>query len=125
MHLDLVGQQEPVVLLLDGSTQQWHELHLDVFRLLVAGAAVGLVYIEEACAASRHVYTLGHELHLDMSNPQGHMPTDCRTCALRFKINLITVSRVPFTSEIIFLQYVRHVTGNDKDYLRKIPRVVW
>ncbi len=20
---------------------------------------------------------------------------------------------------------VRHVTGNDKDYLRKIPRVVW
>jgi hypothetical protein len=25
------------------------------------------------------------------------------------------------------IQYciVRHVTGNDKDYLRKIPRVVW
>ncbi len=22
-------------------------------------------------------------------------------------------------------QAVRHVTGNDKDYLRKIPRVVW
>ncbi len=21
--------------------------------------------------------------------------------------------------------YVRHVTGNDEDYLRKIPRVVW
>ncbi len=21
--------------------------------------------------------------------------------------------------------FVRHVTGNDKDYLRKIPRVVW
>jgi hypothetical protein len=23
------------------------------------------------------------------------------------------------------ITYVRHVTGNDKDYLRKIPRVVW
>jgi hypothetical protein len=23
------------------------------------------------------------------------------------------------------IQSVRHVTGNDKDYLRKIPRVVW
>ncbi len=23
------------------------------------------------------------------------------------------------------LHTVRHVTGNDKDYLRKIPRVVW
>ncbi len=61
------------MLLLDVSTLQWHELHLYVFRLLVrvAGAAVGLVYTAEACAASGHVYTLGHELHLDVSNPQG------------------------------------------------------
>ncbi len=30
---------------------------------------------------------------------------------------------------LFYLKYgkdtVRHVTGNDKDYLRKIPRVVW
>ncbi len=25
----------------------------------------------------------------------------------------------------LFIHIVRHVTGNDKDYLRKIPRVVW
>jgi hypothetical protein len=24
-----------------------------------------------------------------------------------------------------YIKVVRHVTGNDKDYLRKIPRVVW
>ncbi len=24
----------------------------------------------------------------------------------------------------VYLHYVRHVTGNDQDYLRKIPRVV-
>ncbi len=26
---------------------------------------------------------------------------------------------------IHYIDVVRHVTGNDKDYLRKIPRVVW
>ncbi len=26
---------------------------------------------------------------------------------------------------IISTRSVRHVTGNDEDYLRKIPRVVW
>jgi hypothetical protein len=28
---------------------------------------------------------------------------------------------------VLYLRFilVRHVTGNDKDYLRKIPRVVW
>jgi hypothetical protein len=27
--------------------------------------------------------------------------------------------------EVVGILVVRHVTGNDKDYLRKIPRVVW
>ncbi len=57
------------MLLLDVSTLQGCELHLDVFRLLVACAAAGLVYTTEVCAASRHVYTLRPELYLDMSNP--------------------------------------------------------
>ncbi len=60
------------------------ELHLDVFRLLVACAAAWLVYTAVACAASGHVYTLGPELHLDVSYPQGPVPTYLRTCSLRF-----------------------------------------
>jgi hypothetical protein len=35
---------------------------------------------------------------------------------LLFIISISTLNAFPF---------VRHVTGNDKDYLRKIPRVVW
>ncbi len=39
-------------------------------------------------------------------------------------------STVPLMTKIltvlyVFIPFVRHVTGNDKDYLRKIPRVVW
>ncbi len=32
---------------------------------------LALVYTTKACAAPVHVYTLGQELHLDVSNPQG------------------------------------------------------
>ncbi len=85
LHLDLVGQGEPL-LLLDMSTRtlQGPELHLGVFRLLVACAADWLVYTAEACAASGHVYILGPELHLDVSYPQGPVATYLRTCSLRF-----------------------------------------
>jgi hypothetical protein len=42
--------------------------------------------------------------------------------------DLVRVSRREIVSRdsfgTIFIVHVRHVTGNDKDYLRKIPRVV-
>ena len=50
------------------------------------------------------------ELHLDVSalqkyvsNPQGAVHIYCRTCSLRFENNLLTVGRVHFASQIIFL----------------------
>ncbi len=104
LHRDVSTTQRPVLLLdMSTRTRQGRELHLDVFRLLVACAAAGLVYTAEACAASRHVYTLGPELHLDVSYPQGPVPTYCRTCSLRFENNLLTVGRVRFALKIIFL----------------------
>jgi hypothetical protein len=76
LHLDLVGQQEPV-LILDVSTLQGRVLHLDYlyYCTIEACAAAGLVYSTEACAASGHVNTLGPELHMDMSSPQRPVPT--------------------------------------------------
>ena len=47
LHLDLVGRQE-LVLLLDMSTLQGCELHLNVLRLLGACTAAGLNYTTEA-----------------------------------------------------------------------------
>ncbi len=47
LHLDLVGRQE-LVLLLDMSTLQGRELHLNVLILLVACTAAGLIYTTEA-----------------------------------------------------------------------------
>jgi hypothetical protein len=66
LHLDLVGQQEPM-LLLDVSTRtlQGRELHLHVFRQLIACAAAGLIYTSEACIYFCYV------LHLDMSTHWG------------------------------------------------------
>ncbi len=41
---------------------------------------------------------------------------------------VITFSSVHYSSadyKVVYTKVVQHVTGNDKDYLRKIPRVVW
>ncbi len=99
LHLDLVGQQEPV-LILNVSTLQGRVLHLDYlyYCTIESCAAAGLVYSREACAASGHVYTLGPELHMDMSSPQRPVPTYCPTCSLSFENNLLTVEKVRFNS---------------------------
>jgi hypothetical protein len=73
LHLDLVGQQE-IVLFLDVSTVQGRELHLEPWTYSIKTtadcSATGLIYTTEACAASRHVYTQGPELHLDLAGKQ-------------------------------------------------------
>jgi hypothetical protein len=85
LHLDLVGQQEPV-LILAVSTVQGRELHLESWTYSIkttadcsatglvytteASAATGFVCTTEAFAAPGYVYTLGPELHLDVSNLQ-------------------------------------------------------
>ncbi len=88
LHLDLAGQQEPV-LILDVSTLQGCVLHLDYlyYCTIEACAVAGPVYSTEACAASSHVYTLGPELRMDMSSPQRPVPTYCQTCSLSFEKN--------------------------------------
>ncbi len=96
------------MLLLDVSTRtiQGCELHLDVFRLLIACAAAGLVYTSEACAASEHVYTQGPELNLDVSYPQVLVPTAyCRSCSLCFENNFLIIEVVCFALKIIFLLF--------------------
>ncbi len=52
------------------------ELHLDVFRLLVACASAGLVYTTGP-VMHPDMSTHWPELHLDVSNPQGPVPTYC------------------------------------------------
>ncbi len=40
-------------------------------------------------------------------------------------MNVEIVTEAAQFPEKEYINGVRHVTGNDKDYLRKIPRVVW
>jgi hypothetical protein len=57
------------VLLLEVSTLQGRELHLDVFRIQTV-LPLDLSTLK-ACAATGLVYTLGPELLLDVPNPRG------------------------------------------------------
>jgi hypothetical protein len=66
----------------------------------VACDAPGLVYPTEACAAPGHVYTLGPELHLDMSDPQG--PVLLNVCTLRVRV-ISFASRVYFSLSLFFI----------------------
>ncbi len=97
LHLDVSSLQRSV-LLLEVSTLQGPELHLDVFAL-------------QRSELLLEVSATGPELNLDVSalrryassNPQGPVHSYCRTCSLRFENNLLTIERVRFASKIIFL----------------------
>jgi hypothetical protein len=65
--------QRPV-LLLKMSTSQRKGMSCTWMRLYNSShAAPGLIYTAEACAVLGPVYTLGPELHLDMSTLQNHV----------------------------------------------------
>ncbi len=44
---------------------------------------------------------------------------------IEFKPPRVGLQTMTSARELASISIVRHVTGNDKDYLRKIPRVVW
>ncbi len=46
---------------------------------------------------------------------------------IQFLVHTVRREQCEFKLQLVIeLNFiVRHVTGNDKDYLRKIPRVVW
>ena len=90
LHLNVSALQRPV-LLLEVSTTQGPELHLDL------SALQRIVLLLEVSTPQ------GPELHLDVSHPKGPVPTNYRSCSLRFENNLLTVGSVRFASKIIFL----------------------
>jgi hypothetical protein len=65
-----------------------------------ACAESGRVCTTKVYVASGGVYKLGPELHLEVSNPQGPVPTYCHL--LRFEYNFLIIERVRFDSKIIF-----------------------
>ncbi len=115
LHLDLVGQQEPV-LLLDVSTLQGRELHLESWTYSIkttvdcsanglvytteASAATGFVYTTETSAAPGHVYTLGPELHLDVSNLQRPVRINYLFALLSRLNQLLLQIKIKFSSYI-------------------------
>jgi hypothetical protein len=105
LHLDLVEQREPVMLLdVSTCTLQGRELHLDVFRVLVACVCCCLtcLYCRGLCCIQTCLVPWA-ELHLDVSYPQGPVPTYCRTCSLYLKNNFLTVRHGCFALKITFL----------------------
>jgi hypothetical protein len=90
LHLDVSALQR-LVLLLEVSTPQGPELHLNV------SALQRYVLLLEVST------TQGPELHLDVSHPKGPVPTNYRSCSLCFENNLLTVGSVRFATKIIYL----------------------
>ncbi len=77
------------MLLLEVSTPQGPELHLNV------SALQRIMLLLEVSTPQ------GPELHLDVSHPKGPVPTNYRSCSLRFENNFLFIKHVRFASKII------------------------
>jgi hypothetical protein len=79
-----------------------------IFRFCPVSCRYWLSFLVRTCFAKMFMYFFTDDLIPGSLFHQNQNPAD-----------------LYFAPSVYTLTIVRHVTGNDKDYLRKIPRVVW